>query len=125
MELVESLVKELQVTREQAEGGAGLLLQLASKKLSADEFTQVADTIPAISDLLAKSPRGEMRFARPLQARLRRWVGGLGHLSSVADGFATIGLDRPIIPRFVDTLLATFRSRGGPEVETILRSVLW
>jgi len=58
--LIEQLMDELGVTRQQAEGGAGLLLAFAQNKLGGDQFIEVADSIPAISDIIGKSPRATL-----------------------------------------------------------------
>ena len=47
MSLIEALTQQLGVSSEQAEGGAGLLLQMAKEKLSEGDFSQLdSDLIP-------------------------------------------------------------------------------
>ena len=60
MELILWLINELRVSRKQAEGAAGALLQLAQARLSRDQFVLIADTLPAVSDIIGKSPRFEV-----------------------------------------------------------------
>lgn len=124
MNLVERLMEELGVTREQAEGGAGLLLGFAQRKLSSDEFVEVADTIPAISDIIGKSPRGDIPMPRPLRAALSRWFGGLGDLYVLTKAFDRLGLDKTMLGNFVGVLLRFFRERGGEHIEAYLQSAL-
>lgn len=120
MNLIEQLMKELDVTRQQAEGGAGLLLGLAQKKLGSEPFVEVADSIPAISDLLDKSPRGEIAVGQPLRANLSRLFGGLGGLYVLASAFEGLGIDKRQIQKFVEVLLEHFRKKGGAKVEEYL-----
>jgi len=114
--LIERLMEELGVTRQQAEGGAGLLLGFAQKKLSSDQFVEAADSIPAISDIIGKAPRGEIAMGRPLWAMLSRLFGGLGGLYVLAGAFDGLGLDKLQLRKFVEVLLEHFRKKGGAKV---------
>lgn len=123
MELFARLMEELDVTREQAEGGAGSLLQLAQARLEPSEFVRVADTIPGISDIIAKAPRFEVPVHRQFLAQLSRLLGGLGGLAPVARPFARLHLEKPIIGHFVEVLLSFFGEKGGTEIRSQLSSV--
>jgi len=107
---------ELGVTRQQAEGGAGLLLAFAQKKLSGDQMVEVADSIPAISDIIGKAPRGEIAPGQPARTVLSRLVGGLGGLYVLAEAFSDLGLDKLQLRKFVEVLLRHFREKGGAAV---------
>ncbi|MCA9229856.1 MAG: DUF2780 domain-containing protein [Planctomycetales bacterium] len=123
MNLVERLMEELRVTREQAEGGAGLLLQFAQHNLPREAFVAVAGSIPAISDIIGKAPRGEMAPVRAWRAMLSRLFGGLGGMAGLAEPFARMGLDELQIRKFIDVLLHHFREKGGAEIEGYLVAV--
>ncbi len=123
MELFTRLMDELEVTREQAEGGAGSLLQLAQARLEPDQFVRVADTIPGISDILGKAPRFEVPARGLWRAKLSRLFGGLGGLSPLARPFARLHLERPMIRRFAEVLVRFFGEKGGPEIESQLGGV--
>lgn len=120
MNLIERLMEDLGVTRQQAEGGAGLLLGFAQKNLARDRFVEVADSIPAISDIIGKAPRGEIALVRPWRAVLSRWFGGLGGLYVLVEAFRDLGLDKLQIAKFVEVLLDFFREKGGSEIEESL-----
>ena len=49
MDLYARLMDELGLSREQAEGAAGAVLQLAQARIPADDFVRVADTITKMS----------------------------------------------------------------------------
>jgi hypothetical protein len=123
MELFTRLMDELGVTREQAEGGAGSLLQLAQARLEPDQFVRVADTIPGISDILGKAPRFDVPKGGQLRAKLSRLFGGLGGLFPVARPFSRLHLERPMIRRFAAVLVRFFGEKGGPEIKAQLCSV--
>ena len=120
MNLIERLMKEMGVTRQQAEGGAGLLLEFAQKKLSGEQFVEVADSIPAISDIIGKAPQGEIAEGRPWWAFLSRLFGGSGGLYVLVSAFAGLGLDKLQLRKFVEVLLSHFREWGGERIEELL-----
>jgi hypothetical protein len=122
MELFFRLMDELEVTREQAEGGAGSLLQLAQARLELEQFVRVADTIPGISDIIGKAPRFEVPDRGQLLAKVSRLLGGLGGLAPVARPFARLQLQRPMIRRFAAVMAGFFGEKGGPEIEAQLVS---
>lgn len=124
MELIQHLVSELGITARQAEGGAGLLLGLAQNRLSRDEFVRVADCVPAISDVIGKAPRTNATASRSLRQTVSRWLGGLGGLLAVVEGFNKLGCDRAMINSFADTLVECFRTKGGEDVATLLQGAL-
>lgn len=123
MELFYRLMDELGVSREQAEGGAGALLQLAQARLEPGEFVRVADAIPGISDIIGKSPRYEVPSGGEWRAVLSRILGGLGGLAPLAGPFARLHLEKPMITRFAQELLRFFGEKGGVEVRMMLGSV--
>ena len=128
-ELIDKLVRELGISRAQAQGGAGLLLQWAQAHLSADQFQVVADTIPAISDVIGKSPvstipslhgpslLGWLTWCKQLCSRL-------GSLAPLAGPMLQLGLPPAKVEPLVATVLQYFREQGGPEVELLLKRVL-
>ncbi len=124
MDFVEHMTSELGVSARQAAGGAGLLLAMAQQRLQQDEFMRLADTIPAISDVIGKAPRADASSRHALIERLSRWFGGLGGLAGLATGFQTLGCDKTMIPKFVDSLVSFVRARSGDEVATLLQGVL-
>lgn len=124
MELVQHLVDELGVSTRQAAGGAGLLLQLASERLEAEQFLRVAETTPAISDLIAKAPHVKLLSNRGIAQTMSRWLGGLGGLLAVVDGFARLGCDKTMVRGFAESLIEFFRNKAGEDVGSLLENAL-
>ena len=124
MDLTERISEQLGVTREQAAGGAGILLQVARDRLSPDEFVTIADSIPAISDIILKAPWFETPPPRRLLPQLSRLLGGLGSLAGVKSLFAKLGLPKASIRQFVKVLTHFFQEKAGPEVEALLLRAL-
>ena len=112
------------VSRDQAAGAVGLLLQLARAHLTDAEFLRVADAIPAISDIIAKSPEAELRISGRWRACLSRWLGGGGNLTPIADGFQELGMEPEKLHQAVAALVDYFRQQGDDEVSQYLQRTL-
>jgi hypothetical protein len=56
MELTDLLTKSLGINESQANGGAGLLFNLAKEKLGANDFTKVSSAVPGMDSLLKAAP---------------------------------------------------------------------
>ena len=50
--LTDTLVKKLNISNEQAQGGAGALFQLAKSKLDAGQFAELSKAVPEMDSLL-------------------------------------------------------------------------
>ena len=120
MHLIEKLMDQVPVTRQQAEGGAGLLLRRVQARVSDEEFQRVADTIPAISDIIGKAPRqAELGWWRTAWLR---WFTAWGPLAPLKQGCEKLGLERNTVNKFIAVIGQHFRDRGGPELESLLLS---
>ena len=135
MSLVETLIEQLGVSNEQAEGGAGLLLQLAKEKLGAGDFSQLNDLIPDdIESLITKAPAAAggdasgglmgMVGAAAEALGVGDAAGKLGDLSALTGGFEQLGLDAGMLTKFVDAVMEFLKSKGGDQIVAILQSLL-
>ena len=59
MELVDLLVKDLGVDRQQAEGGAGTIFKLAQEQLGSGDFSKLTTAMPEIAKLVKSAPQEE------------------------------------------------------------------
>lgn len=124
MELIKQLVDQLGINKEQAEGGAGLLFNLAKKKLGEDVFKKIADAVPGVQDLLKSAPSegGVGGMLGKLASKVG--AGDLGNLASLAGGFKKLNLDTGLISKFVPIVMDFVQSKGGDAVKRLLESVL-
>ena len=83
MELLQMLTSQLNVSEEQASGGAGLLFKLAQDKLSSGEFSQIASAIPGINDLISSAPESG-GLASAIGGLASSFGGGAGQLGDLA-----------------------------------------
>ena len=124
MELVKSLVSQLGVTSEQAEGGAGAIFRLAQQRMADDQFVQVAYATPAVSDLMAKAPPFVAGSRGGLVGWVGKFFGGLGSLRPLAPAFRQIGLSDQDVRPFVKAVCEYVDQQERPDASALLRRAL-
>ncbi len=130
MSIVDEIMKQVGVSKEQAEGGLGLILKLAKDKLGAD-FSQVSNVIPDANHLVTNAPGddaaaegggGLMGMLGGLADKVG--LGGLGKLAELAAGFQKLGLHADSVQSFVKVVMTYIESKGGTVVKDLLNKVL-
>lgn len=128
--LVSALTSQLGVTEQQATGGAGALLELATKKLSASDTASLKDAIPNLDDLIAAAPDVATTSTDSSSSLLGKASGLLGNnsslqtLSSLAPAFEALGLDASMVQQFVPVLLQYVGDNGSSDLVSSLKSAL-
>jgi hypothetical protein len=116
------LTKELNVTQEQATGGAGALFGLAKSRLKPEEFGQVSDAVPGMDGFLEAAPKqGGGSALGSLGSALS---GGQGGLASVAGAFGSLGLSPNMVSKFIPVIKQFVQSKGGADVASLLMGAL-
>lgn len=123
-ELVGALTKELGATPEQAAGAAGALFGVAKSRLSADEFSQVAQAVPGIDALLAAAPSTSEGAGPAGIGGLSKSVGTAGSLASAASAFSKLGLKPDLVGKAVPVLTSFVTKSGGANVGQLLAGAL-
>ena len=125
MELIQLLTENLGVEESPAQGGAGLLFQLAKDKLGDDDFATIANYVPGIENLLSSAPEagGMMGALGGLASAMGGEGAGIGNLI-LAGGFSKLGLDSGMIAQFVPIILSFLQNQGGDEIKDLLENVL-
>jgi len=126
MELIELLTKNLGVGEGQAKGGAGLLFNLAKEKLGEGDFSQLAQHVPGINELISAAPKsGELGAAL---GGLASGLGGggskLGNIASLASGFSDLGLDSSMLGKFIPVILSFVQDKGGDAAKDLLAKAI-
>ena len=126
MELIELLTNNLGVPEDQAKGGAGLLFNLAKEKLGESDFSQLAQHVPGINELISTAPKsGGLGAAL---GGLASSIGGdaskFGSIASLASGFSELGLDSGMVGKFIPIILSFVEGKGGSGVKDLLEKVL-
>lgn len=127
-ELIDLLVKQLGVTEQQAEGGAGVLLRAARAKLGSRHFDELLGGVGGIDGLLGRAPQ-----AGGLGGLLGGLAGAVGGqraalLAEIVSGFTRLDMRPEQARAFVPVILGFLRSKIGPqageELERTLRAGL-
>ena len=102
---------QLGLTEDQAEGSIGSLLSLASEKLNAGEFDQLAGMIPGADKY--------MDAAKSLGAV----TGPLSSLADLNQSLAALGIPPETIEKFMPMVTDYLGKLGGNEVMSLLQKV--
>lgn len=127
MDLIDLLVSRLDLSEEQARGGAGIVFRLAQRKLSSDEFAQIAEEVSGLDDIIASAPDSEGGgLAAGISDMLSslRGSGHVGELASLVGEFNQLDIETELVNRFVSLVVGFVRDRGGDGVGNLLDGVL-
>lgn len=110
--LTDILTSQLGVSSRQASGGLGSLLTYAQSKLSADDYGQVAATIPGANDAI--------QVAKDAGAI----TGPITDMKGLSAAYAHLGISPEVGQKFNASVVDYASKAGGPQVGRILGSLL-
>jgi hypothetical protein len=120
--LVQTLSSQLNVTPDQAAGGAGAIFNYAKGALPSNEYARVEGAVPESAELVKKAPATDTTSAA---------AGALGKAGGTATGveglgssFQKLGLSSDMVSKFVPVVVDYVDKKGGSEVGGILKKVL-
>lgn len=125
--LVNLLMQQLGVTQPQAEGGAGAIFNLAKETLSPPEFSQVAQAVPNMDQLLAAAPQKPSSLGGMLGSGSSLFGGvakDLEGMAGVTSAFSKLGLSPDMVSQFSQIILSFVQGNGGEATKNLLASVL-
>ena len=126
LDLVGLLTKNLGVSSEQAEGGAGAIFNAASKNMSVADFTKVTDSLPEVTSLMNKvslSDSGSGGLGG-FSSMLGKSGSSLSVLAGLSDTFSKLGLSSDMVGKFIPIVLEYAQSKGGSQIANLLKSAL-
>lgn len=121
-ELVGRLSKQLNITPQQATGGAGAIFALAKSRLNTADFSKLAGSVPGMDGFLKAAP--STKATSPLDSLGSMASGGAGGLASLAGSFKSLGLSPSMAGKFVPVLQDYIKSKGGSGVASMFTSAL-
>lgn len=126
MELLNLLTQHLEISEEQAKGGAGILLKMAQESLGAEKFSQISRGVPGLDQLIASAPQtgGLGGMLGGISSALGGKVGQFSHLADLAGGFQKLGLNQELIGKFLPIILSFVQDKGGETVKNLLENAL-
>ena len=113
-DLVGKLTKKLNITPEQAKGGAGAIFSLAKSRLNPEDFGKLVDAVPGMDGFLKAAPKG----GAGLGSLGSLASGKGGGLASLAGSFQSLGLSPAEAGKFVPVLQKYIAGKGGSGLAT-------
>lgn len=125
--LINTLVKQLGVTEEQATGGSGALFQMAKTKMTDSAFSQLSDSVPGMSGLLGAVP--ETKPASSTGSLLGSLASATGNdtlvsAASLIETFQKLDMDKGMISQFAPVLVDYVKNSGGETTANLLSAAL-
>jgi hypothetical protein len=124
--LVELLVKNLGVTSQQAEGGAGSIFNAAKQEMGVEDFSKVTAAMPEVEPLMGAAPKIEKGSGTlgGISSMLSQNTGSLGKMAGLYDSFSKLGLSKEMVGQFIPVILDYSKSKGGEVVSNLLKTAL-
>ena len=126
MDLIENLTQNLGISNQQAEGGTGLLLNLAKQQLDGGDFSKILGSIPNGQNFMDAAPEssGLGSMLGGLGGMLGGQAGNLGSLAALAGGFSKLDMDSDTIQKFVPVVLEYLKKEGGDDIGQLLSKIM-
>lgn len=124
MGLVDLLSSQLGVTKDQAEGGAGSIFQLAKQNLSVEEFSSIAKAVPGIDQMIGAVPK--MEGSSSSLGNISSMMGSskLGGMAGLTSSFEKLGLSGEMVNKFTPIILDYVKNKGGEHAMNLLKGAL-
>lgn len=124
--LVELLVKNLSVTNQQAEGGAGSIFNAAKQNMGVEDFLKVTTAMPEVEPLMAAAPKIEKSSGTlgGISSMFSKNSGSLGKMVGLYDSFSKLGLSKEMAGQFIPIIVDYSKSKGGEIVSNLLKTAL-
>lgn len=120
--LVQTLSKQLNVSEDQAAGGAGAIFQYAKGSLSGDDYGKVVNAVPEAAELVKKAPPTDAASAPG--GMLGKAGGSAAGLAGLTSSFEKLGLSSDMVSKFTPIVVNYVDQKGGSAVGDIMRGVL-
>jgi len=110
-----STLSELDITPEQAIGGAGAMLGLAKNQLSSTDYSELAKSVPGIDMLSGGGELGALAGLLGSSGKAAGLDNALGNVKDTNDlnnAFSALGMDSGMIGQFAPVLLQYLGQQG-------------
>jgi hypothetical protein len=125
--LIDTLMKQLGVTSDQAQGGSGALFDVAKNNLSESDFSQVSEAVPGMDGMLAAAPKsGSDSATGNLLSGLAAASGNstLTDATSLINTFQQLGLSEGMVGKFTPVIIDYVKQNGSEHLANILQAAL-
>ena len=126
LELVELLVKNMGITTQQAEGGAGSIFNAAKQNMDVEDFLKVITAMPEVEPLMAAVPKNEKGLGslEGISSMLSENIGAVGKMAGLYDSLSNLGLSTDMAGQLISIILDYAKSNGGEVVFNLLKTAL-
>lgn len=110
-----STLTQLNITPQQAIGGAGAMLGLAKNQLSSTDYSELAQSVPGINMLSGGGELGALAGLLGSSGKAAGLDNALGNVKDTNDlnnAFSALGMDSGMIGQFAPVLLQYFGQQG-------------
>lgn len=125
--LVDTLMKQLGITSDQAQGGSGALFDVAKNNMSESDFSQVSQAVPGMDGILAAAPKsGSDSATGNLLSGLAEASGNstLTDATSLINAFQQLDLSEGMVGKFTPVIIDYVKQNGGEQLANILQAAL-
>jgi hypothetical protein len=125
--LTDTLVKQLGITAEQAQGGAGAIFQVARSGLDSGQFKALSKVVPEMDSLLSAAPMQSVASSG-LAGNASSALGNsspYGNLAGLASTFKELKLSPDMVDQFVPVVIDYVQTNGGALTANMLQSALY
>ena len=122
--LVDLLSSQLGVTKDQAQGGAGSIFQLAKQNLNVEDFSSIAKAVPGIDQMIGAAPK--MEGSSSSLGGISSMMGSnkLGGMAGLTSSFEKLGLNGDMVSKFTPIILDYVKNKGGEHAMNLLKGTL-
>jgi len=126
MGLVDLLSSQLGVTKDQAQGGAGSIFQLAKQNLSVEDFSSIAKAVPGIDQMIGTAPKIEKSSGTlgGISSMMGSSSNKLGGMTGLTSSFDKLGLTGDMVGKFTPIILDYVKNKGGEHAMNLLKGAL-
>jgi hypothetical protein len=121
-ELVGQLTKQLNVTPQQAIGGAGSLFGVAKTKMKPEDFLKVSGAVPGMDGLLKAAPKVG-GGSDPMSQMGAALPGKAGAVAQAGGAFKQLGLSPEMATKFLPIMTQFLKVKGGANVAGLFGGV--
>jgi len=125
--LVDTLVKQLGVSKDQAQGGAGALFQTAKGNMTESAFGQVSESVPGMDGILAATPKPKPASSTAnLLTGLANASGNstLTQAASLVSMFEQLDMSKGMVSQFTPIVVDYVKENGGEVTANLLKTAL-
>lgn len=124
--LVDLLSSQLGVTKDQAQGGAGSIFQLAKQNLSVEDFSSIAKALPGIDQMMGAAPKVEKSSGSlgSISSMMGDSSNKLEGIAGLTNSFEKLGLTPDMVKKFTPIILDYVKNKGGEHAMNLLKGAL-